>query len=1819
MVLYQRWLERLEGTALHGLVGVLLVCCGLLSRGTVQAQSFDCAGARTVVELAICADAPLQEQDTQLAQVYERLLAATQAHEPERVAPQRAEQRRWLQERTRRCATPDVTPERLRSCLTALYRTRIAALQAALAGAAAVLPPLPAEAEARLSESLVSAAAAGQVLLHVTAAGRFTLRAESQTGVALQLVDMVTGPGEMAGEAGVRDGRLDVLLDIGVYKLRSFGASGAPGHARMTVAPYRQAAPVSTALLQGGESSSELGDGQQLAYWILVESGARVAVEAVGRALQDLRLWRNGVELAGLTPLLSVIETRPGRPMTQVRLDGQVEPGLYLVTAYGGPALAWSAEEQAQALHLRVGDVTALLGGWAEGRIGRFGSLRFEVPAPDSTVRLEIPEPAPVRLLGRREPGTIQSASLTKNSREPVATLTLPLAGSAPARLEVAGLEGQAFRLRTLQPAQALRVESSGPHLVAVEVAGEGADEVPASAVFIRFEHGKGTVLAADAPRVGPGQVWRQRFNLRGPTTLFFEITGAGPVAAQASGPGVRLGLEPLLSPSAPRVDGRVPQQWDVEPGWYVLKVEPLNQATGVLDLTFGQPGLRAAAPGTSPPRTALQLGRHDLRKSAYHQVFTNVAPGLLSAPQVRALPAELGSAPLRLFQLAASASAVALEVPVRLPAGGTLRAVEASGAPVTWMASGTTVESKSRTFTVHIPPTERDRALTLSWRPEVTRAAALPTSQPQSSVTLVAGVPHFFDLAQEQSRSMLLDVTEGGLYRLETLGRLHTSLQLSTPFVPDLASASDNGPGHNALLQTYLRAGVYRISVTARASTGRLGLLVRPATLATTALLLPGGSVRTSVVAGRGALVPLQISTAGRYRLDLYGLGPPFMARLEDAEGWPLSPPGALEQVEQHLEPGQYRLVVLPAEVERRLVARLQAVASPPARQGHGPHVLPFEQVQKFQWREPAAREAVRIPDRWTFTLYGTAQVGLDISDGMLAELRQADSEAAPLARIVYQRGFSGPLSAGRYVVEARSLGRNDRLDYELSLRSAELQPGHVRFVALPATLPLALADDSIVSLTTFGRTDLVGLLQDAEGRVIERLTGRSDDWNIALSRQLAAGRYTLALAPVEPAEQPEASADEATEHASVPAAGNAETSVELHFTLPSPLEAGVLALEVPQTLSGPEVRQFALPVPDTGRLLLLAAQSQAELVLALERYDAVAGWQMLGLERGTRPLLALLSDGDTQRPCRLAVWAVDGGVSPFTLLALVRDEPLQPPGQITLTPLQSPGLDSPIALAQVAAPEAVLLALRGAPAWLQAGSTPGRLLRTSTGDLLSPQTERLWLLARRPEAATVLLEAVRLAGPLELTLNDGETARLPVTPLASGSLRFWRADSAFGQPGLDAGLGMGIAPGSALAQDHGAMPRLWHADSESALRLRLQSLEVPVHASQPLDSHEAALLPPESAHPRQLAAGGKQLDISLAAGMAAVLSGGSTAPLTLWAGDQPVTRLLFGDWDSLVLLNSRASPAPLAVRVTPATGTAGSLLSGQVWKRFLGASGSVSLQVEAQPGDRLTVAGAQATFLARSGRVLRGTSLTLPGSGELVLDYEPGLVAAWSERDGLSPWPRVPAQPVTPPQRLPLAGEAMTLTLAATEPVLLRVRSTAPAILALHQGETVARLAVFPAGVELSHYLAAGPAEVHLYTPSDGPLSGSLELTTSPIESLAEGLGEPRLLAPGTMGLFGFEVQQATALGVGVRSQPDRAAVRLLDASGRVLGTGMVQMPRLDPGRYILEVRAPEQGGTLSVRPALVGSLPPPTGIPPDVVATYLTMLGLTPSGAR
>ena len=792
------------------------------------------------------------------------------------------------------------------------------------------------------------------------------------------------------------------------------------------------------ALLRGGKISTDLKDLFQRSYWILVDNTGSVYVEAAGRALADLRLWRNGTDLADIGPTLSTIEPQRGHPLLDARIEGTVTPGLYLATAYAGPSLPWTDGDTSQPLHVRAGPADVVLGGAIDAVIGPFGSARFQMPAPvalpavsgfaapaQTYIRLALPDPATARLRVSQAGALTLSASIAGNNREPVAGLSVTGKPGDPIQMEVGGSEGQTFSLRALSANNPGRFQGEGPHLIAVDVAGDGGDEIPASAVLVQFDkNNKATVLTSTAPQIGPGQAWHKKFNLRGATSILFEVTAAGPLVARSQGPGVTVSLEALLGSSvAPRADGQVSKTFDVEPGWYRLRLSPVDGAVGILDLIVGSADQNPdAAP--SPSRTAIPLGIFDLDRTLRYQVFTDSAAGLATGLNARALPAELAT-PLAFVQNGAIA------IPVRVPAKGKIAASDATGHPVAVVTSDEKADSDGRTLTLRIAAPDQPRRLVLSWS-NGEAPPPVPPIPPDHLEALQTGTPRFFDLKQDQQREYRLILRDGGLYRIETLGRLKTSATVATAFVPELDTASDNGAGHNALLQTYLRAGSYRISVKASESAGHLAVVANPAPLPTAGPLAVDGGARATLAQGSGATFAFDIAEAGLYRLDLYGLGDAPSARLEDSEGWPLTVPGPVSRLQQRFAAAtigwwSFRKRLTPAwsrdcaassiRQSRRATARI-GWRSMPCRNSNGAN-------------RPQGAE--RVPDRWEFELKGEAHIALDVSDGMVADLIKTD-ETRPIAKLVYKRGFSGPLAAGRYAAEARVLARDDRLDYQLT-----------------------------------------------------------------------------------------------------------------------------------------------------------------------------------------------------------------------------------------------------------------------------------------------------------------------------------------------------------------------------------------------------------------------------------------------------------------------------------------------------------------------------------------------------------------------------------------------------------------------------------------------------------------------------------------------------------------------------------------------------------------------------------------------------------------
>src|SRR5262249_37766715 len=150
------------------------------------------------------------------------------------------------------------------------------------------------------------------------------------------------------------------------------------------------------------------------------------------------------------------------------------------------------------------------------------------------------------------------------------------------------------------------------------------------------------------------------------------------------------------------------------------------------------------------------------------------------------------------------------------------------------------------------------------------------------------------------------------------------------------------------------------------------------------------------------------------------------------------------------------------------------------------------------------------------------------------------------------------------------------------------------------------------------------------------------------------------------------------------------------------------------------------------------------------------------------------------------------------------------------------------------------------------------------------------------------------------------------------------------------------------------------------------------------------------------------------------------------------------------------------------------------------------------------------------------------------------------------------------------------------------------------------------FPDGGRLARYLPAGRTLIRLQSAAEGALGGEAEVLQRPVAPIEEGLGAAARLGPGETRLYGLRLEGPGAVGIGLRAAVDIAECRLLDADGRLIGSGITQMHKLAAGRYVLAVALPPDAAPVEIQPALVGQRLPDSGPPDEVKRKYLQLVG-------
>jgi uncharacterized protein len=1819
-----------------------------------QTPSFDCAIAASPVEHLICGDPTLAARDSEMAAAFR---AAREGLDAAGRDAALQDQRRWLRGLLAACVVPargTLAPEAApaaTACLIARYGERIAALRqpvaapAATAAPSATPTPVPATAPAavapaptspgqgaRLSASLFAVAPYQETLLTVEQFGRYSLLAKSPRGTALQLVDRMAGPGTPAGTAGLADGRLDAFLDHGSYKVILLGpdaALRAGEETSLTLRSYADAETGAPVLLpEARVIATELKDFQQRSYWLRIDQSRAVMIEAAGRRLGDLRLWKDGSWLVDTDNWSGTAEPHPGEPLEVRRLSATVEPGLYKLVAYGGPGQPWSSGSNAEPLFLRSGLPHLPVDTRMRLTASPFGVDRYLLPASTGYARLELAAVKPARLVLNRFndkapfAGGGSEAAIVKENRLPSAEVHMSTAGNDKdprlVTIELAPGENYDLDIRHEDPRNEvpIPVAATGDYWLATVSSGPVVDSIDATAVLVETDQ-KGLRLVADAGLpVGPGTQLRRRFNLLQTTTAFLRVEAAGDYRVTLTGDAdADIRITPAFVPPrfvapAVRPSGAA---WTLDTGLYILALYPKAEARGIVDLALDGP----AKPGVAidPPRQLVVRfpSIHLDQDGGHYELKLNQRPEVRSSVVLRALPIALEQdLPVLL------GAHETVEIDATVPGAGGVTALGPDGAALKLALDGAAAapapavaagrhrlrlanDGDAPLYSVlrFVPPASPD-------------ADALPPLPADALTTLPRfpvlgdGPPSFLSLAKDEARTYAVEVDKPALYRLESSGLLRTEGNLRSRVVTNLFRAASNGVGRNFLIQQFLETGSYQLTFKPLgASAGDLGLSRGATPIEDGGELADGIPARATLQPGHGLAYRFEIARAGRYRLETLGLNKRFAMRLEDADGWPILRPGGDAAVEQEFRRGRYRLVLLPQAVEARAVTALAAIPDPPARSGHGPHVLPWGDVASNVWLEPEGK-APRSPDRWTFMLPADAESALQLSAEMAGSLRR-DGTAERIAAIADGKPWSGRLAAGAYHLDVVSARPDNRRTYTVRLDSTQLLVGQQRSVTAPASLELAIGQEQVVELASFGGADTRARLFRGTTQLAAN-DDRPNDWNFAITRRLASGLYRLQVDP--------AAGDSATTMVGVRVL---DEIAEPHAIAPD----GV-------AIADAKAHLFPLAVTDRPGLLAVAARSSNAVDLAIERAAADDGapWRTVATMSGYNPHLAVLVAAPAPGRYRLRVWATDHTSAPITLKAgfaspEAADEAALTGGGVALRPLEAvdPGLG--IALVKLARP-GVFRMVGDAP--VEIAASHDEALHDAAGRATIGQSGWLAMLAPLAGGKPLSAQAQRVdfADRVEVGLEipPGGAAIAPPARGAGEDLTVWRADSLVGQPRLRIGPVGAVADGSAIAVA-GSFARadadlhLAESAGDAPATVKLQRVGFALEPGAGFTGGVAdvALRPGKAvALTLPASAGPQRLGFVLPSDSAALVLRGDTLVELIWSGTAPGVTRLDAVADRIVLLTLGADQPHAAVTATPIAAelAVAALRPGQALKESFAGAGMVQLAAGA---GRLRVFGGTATALVDDqDAVVAGSQFSLDAPARLTVRHGAGLVIV--RLDDAAPSAPARAPVMLGADRLPttlaLTGDAMAVQIAAPQAELIELVTTSAVISTTRVGDRPARLEAFPDGAKLALYTPSGAARFELEAAGSGPLSGVAELRATAIAPIDEGLGPKARLAGGEARGYAFHVPDRRRIGVGVRASVDVAQCRLIDAQGQTLGTGLTQMHELPPGDYVLMVEVPIDAPPVDVEPALVGVRLPSTAPPDDVKRSYIALVG-------
>ncbi|MGK5094722.1 hypothetical protein WDW89_22260 [Deltaproteobacteria bacterium TL4] len=1691
-----------------------------------------------------------------------------------------------------------------------------------------------------LDETLFMAKGLNETLLRVASPGQYRLQTKSDQGTQLTLVDRMVGPTHVSGVMGQSDARLDVLLDEGVYKVRLQSHQEGVGQVELSVFTFKETQakkqiPDFPVLEWPSTYAGKLEDLQQKSFWFHLENRDVIRWEAMGRNLKNCRLWLDGNWLIAEQATSSSYEPIEGQPMTYLEFNQQINPGLYLLTCYGGEALPWTEQTDRHLFFVRTGVSSLGDSGRQTWTISPFGRDVFRLPKETNFFQL-IREDKKETTLSTgtwTEYGTRHKeenpCKITKESRDPWCVIQ-SASGYEKQVVSIRGEPGDEVLLdyfvskneKFALPRQTQEYWISSLHST------EGNDAIDVTGLIMSFYDKK--PIISQFLSLGRGKPLVRKINLLGEDEVYIQVEDSGTYTLledPAQGASVQYQLEPLMFYE--RTDYRAPLQKpgdEVEliQGIYVLKLHPVSK--GILSFTLRKKEKFELHTFTEKMVSTI----HDVlgtQVETYgnllwpavtisgsdrpHELWMNRRYGVTSGIIMRPLPLNLET-PLPITL------ATGQQVPIKIHIHQRSR-IEVShkqNAKYSLSQNGASLSRSSflpqGPYTLTLKNTgETSGLFTIQAMPFVSTKKLSPKHLDHlqqvsgSFPVLKEQKPVFVNFERHENKHFTVLVEEAGLYRIETSGRLATQLTVRNRMTTSLFNASLNGIGRNALVQQYLKPGEYQVTVqTQGQSKGRAGIHLRRTALDTDKTLLVDGVQRVSLEPDAAVRYHFEITEKGNYQIQTSGLGKTFGFRLDDAEGWPLVSPGNQVSIQQELGPGSYFYYSLPSFLESRRSTKLSQIKSPAELVGKGPHVLPINATRSHLWRETPGR----IPDVYTLNIPANVLATGTLSKGM--ELFLFRKGEGLIETIYGPSGWEGELKTGEYEAQVKSIETNDLFPYTLGFQTKQLISGITQKIhSLPALLKVSVGTTSFVDIASEGGTDVKAVLCNEQGtRILGWNDDAKDDWNFHLSQRLKPGLYTLRVMSV----------GQKRGSVGVKMRTREEVSLQEHF-LPFTVEErlGEKVWTVPfQSKNKESLIHLKASDPDIGMTLLtqdrVVAQEKGEMFIPLKS-DDLYHLQFWHLNSSSEPI------------------TITAKLLPFIKSALSSSQTKLdiPPKEHTTIVLSSAenisyhlseNLKSWFCTAEHSSChplENTPFSLNQGKGWLIVKGGISEEQITLTPFELSLQKVTMVELGQTPlafninvsKSAPLLLEATSVGGMLGGMISSQKAAS-----------SFSRSFHWFGSESQPAKTIMGIPT---KGQYWGRIWKTKKSSNPEKVFFKFHVFDPQAQKELPFMSTVEGVLQSGQSQSYALSQKTGTLELSMTKGMVAFVWSQEQTETLISAMEGNVQETVDVSGGLLIFTNQGNQEA--LFHLTPGTkkNTLPAFDNRKGFEATFSEPGKFYLFLqEIQTGHHLFVDGdhVSSRFFDAEGVLRSGTQFEIKtpseqNQGMLEVTHDTGFVQVWQgpvpqkERLRMGSHENVEESPLLETGELKHETQLWKITL--KHPGYLIVETNAPGATALLDKQMVLKTALsgFSTQRRLSYFLDSG--EYQLWT---RPIEGTKQTGTIEIQKLApvllhEGLSEKiSLIRSGVPHVYQFEVYAKAKIGIGVRTEQDQLKGELYDSKFQWIAQGPLIFRELEPGKYIYVVSlSTPSSPPVQYKPVLWGTQGSESGVPEEVMKQY------------